>query len=116
MKIHMKISSTVEPSSDNFDEIINETLAGVSDAFDMICGSRGGPTAGLTELHEVLPALDPSEARFITLLLTACKCRLIGERALDLLVEQHRAAPSLDELMNDLAAPDGVELPDQRYA
>jgi hypothetical protein len=107
----MEITSIVEPFfSDGFDAVINDTLAGVSDAFDMVCGPG---TVGLAELHEVLPYFNPSEARFITLLLIVSKCRLIGERALDLLVEQRCADPSLGEWMDDLVADDGNEPSDR---
>jgi hypothetical protein len=95
----------------DFDALINDTLAGVSDTHDIVCGSD---TAWLSEIHEALSDLDPSEARFLRLLLIARKCHLIGERARDLLIEQSRADPSLGELMNDLAADDGNELPDQQ--
>jgi hypothetical protein len=98
----------------DFDALINGTLAGVSDAHNMVCGPD---IAWLAELHEVLPDLDPSEARLITLLLIVSKRRLIGERAFDLMAEQRRADPSLGELMDDLlVADDGNELPDQHHA
>lgn len=110
----MEISSSVEPSlGDGFDAILSDTLEGVSDTFEMVCGAD---EAWYSELYAALHDLDPSEARFITLLLIASKCRLIGERALDLMVEQRRADPSLSEWVDDLADDGGTEIPDQHYA
>jgi hypothetical protein len=78
---------------------INETLACVSGAFDVVCGRD---TAWLAELHQALPDLPPSEARFIALILIADKCRLIHERAVDLLVAERNADPSLQNLIDEL--------------
>lgn len=100
----MTISSTVGVSMrDGFDAIINDTFAGVSDAFNMVCGAD---KAWIAELHEVLPDLDPTEARFIALLLIGHKAHAISERALDFLVEQRRAHPELQALMDELADDD----------
>jgi hypothetical protein len=69
----------------------------------MVCGTG---TAWLKTLHEALPDLEASEARFIMLPLIARKCHLIGERALDLLVEQVKLDPSLQDLIDDLQSED----------
>ena len=61
---------------------------------------------GSKTLHEALPDLEASEARFIMLPLIARKCHLIGERALDLLVEQVKLDPSLQDLIDDLQSED----------
>jgi hypothetical protein len=39
----MEISSSVEPSlGDGFDAILSDTLEGVSDTFEMVCGADEG--------------------------------------------------------------------------
>ena len=78
---------------------INETLAGVSDVCELVCGRD---TAWLADLHQELPDLPPSEARFISLLLIAHKCHLIQERTLDLLVAEREVNPSLQNLIDEL--------------
>ena len=78
---------------------INETLAAVSDAYEVVCGRD---TAWLAELHQELPDLPPSEARFISLLLIARGCHLIQARAVDLLVAEREASPSLQNLIDEL--------------
>jgi hypothetical protein len=97
----MEIVSTVKPSlCDDFDEIIDDAIAGVSDTFNMVCGLND---AWLSTLHD---DLDPAEARFIVLLMIAHKARAISERALSLLAEQRRDNPALQALMDDLADDD----------
>ena len=85
-------------------DTINDTLAGTTDMYDMLCGRD---TAWLDELHQLLPDLPPSEARLMSLVLIANKARLMNERALDLLVEQVKADPSLQDLINTLHSQDG---------
>jgi hypothetical protein len=90
-----------------FDAIVAETNTGGSDTHDMVCGTH---TAWLSELHEALPDLAPSEARFLMLLAIARKSNQISERALDLMAEQRRAHPELQELIDELMADDDSEL------
>lgn len=84
-------------------DTINETLAGVSDTYDMVCG---GDAAWLEKLHVLLPDLPAVEARFIALLLIANKSHMVYERALDLLVAQMKANPSLQQLVDALSHDD----------
>jgi hypothetical protein len=87
-------------------DVINETLAGVTETYATVCGSD---VSWLQHLPSLLPDLPPVKARF-SLLLIANRANAIGERALDLLVEQLHACPELqavvDELTGDDDAPD----------
>ncbi len=81
--------------------LISGTLAAVSDTYAVVCARD---TAWLAKLHQALPELPPSEARFIALLLIADKCRLVHGRAIDLLVAEREANPSLQNLIDALEA------------
>ncbi len=88
-------------------DTIYETLNGVTDTYNMVCGPE---TAWLNELNKLLPDRPSHEARFIALLLIANRCCLIQERALDLLVAERKAHPSLQALIDELSSDDGAEL------
>ena len=84
-------------------DTIYETLNGVTETYNMVCGPE---TAWLNELNKLLPNLPIHEARFIALLLIANKSHMVYERALDLLVAQMKADPSLQQLIDALSDDD----------
>lgn len=99
-----QIDLTAVLKADHCDiDTIYETLNGVTDTYNMVCGPE---TAWLNELNKLLPDLPSHEARFIALLLIANKSHMVYERALDLLVAQMKADPSLQQLIDALSDDD----------
>lgn len=87
----------------NFDALIGQALAGVTDTFNTVCGAD---TAWLAELRQAFPDIDPPKARFLVLLVISRRAHQIRERALDFMEEQRRQYPELQELIADLMAED----------
>lgn len=90
--------TTALKANGGFDTTIGNTLDGASEIYQMVCDPD---PAWLDELHQLLPDLPASEARFLALVLIANKAHLINERALDLLVELVKADPSLQDLIDE---------------
>jgi hypothetical protein len=95
-------------------DTLNNTLAVITATYSTVCGSDGAgvshASAWLNDLHHALPdASDPTEARFLMLLLIARKANAIRQRALDLLIAQRHQHPELQALVDELSADDAAE-------
>lgn len=70
--------------------------------------------AWLDDLHQYLPDVPPTEVGFATLLIIAEKIEQMHERTVDLLVQQLRANPNLQNLIDALQSEETDLTAEQR--
>jgi hypothetical protein len=91
-------------SADDLDATIADALFGVTAARERVHSPNAAWLDDLAAL--LLPYFPRAEARVTALLLIADNTQRIHERAIDLLVEQVKADPSLQEFIDRLSSDD----------
>jgi hypothetical protein len=90
------------------EEILTETLSGVTDMHDLICDANAPDWLETLSGHLGLTA---GQRRCMTLLLIGTKAQQIHERAISLLADQLSTTPDLDQFVGGLLSDNDPQLP-----